>query len=462
MTRRSPFVAALLTGGALGWFGYRLHADPIALPSPSTVPARTRDWNLRVTPEVEVSRRVRDAVVNIHSERTAMGAPTEDFFALAPSQHRINGMGTGIIIDVRGYIVTNHHVIDEVNSIRVRLADGTVIAARIVARDQENDLALLKIDAGRPLPVMPLGTASDLMVGEKVIAVGNAYGYDHTVTSGIVSAIGRDVTLNKEMSYKSLIQTDAAINPGNSGGPLLNVHGDLIGVNVAIRAAAQNIGFAIPVDTMIRVTAAMMARKAGGASHGLVVRDDVRPSREEGFIRNVVVERVDGEGAAKAGVQAGDVLVKVGDMPILSSLDLERAMLGVTAGNSVPLVFRHGAAEQRAELVVEGARLASATGDPVWRRLGLRLQPVAAENITRSQPQLHGGLLIADVRPDSTASRAGLQRGDILIGLHQWETLNLDSVNWVLNNSELPTFNPLKFYVLRGGQIHRGSVLAAD
>ena len=137
-------------------------------------------------------------------------------------------------------------------------------------------------------------------------------------------------------------------------------------------------------------------------------------------------------------------------------------MLGVSAGDHVAVVFRHGVAEQRAEMVVDGVRVAAAPADPVWHRLGLRLQPISNENVTRSHPQLHGGLLIADVRPESTATKAGLQRGDILIGLHQWETLNLDSVQWVLNNPELATFNPLKFYVLRAGQIHRGTLQAAD
>src|SRR6202040_1196844 len=171
-------------------------------------------------------------------------------FALTPSQNRVNGMGTGIIIDPRGYIVTNQHVVEDVNVIRIRLSDGTSQSATVIARSQEADLALLKIDVPRPLPTMPLGTSSDLMVGETVIAIGNAYGYEHTVTVGIISAIKRDVTLNKEVSYKALIQTDASINPGNSGGPLLNINGDLIGVNVAIRAGAQGIWIAIPVDAM--------------------------------------------------------------------------------------------------------------------------------------------------------------------------------------------------------------------
>src|SRR5438309_2232235 len=140
----------------------------------------------------------------------------------------------------------------------------------------DSDLALLKIDVARPLPTMPLGTSSDLMVGETVIAIGNAYGYEHTVTVGVISALKRDVTLNKEISYKQLIQTDAAINPGNSGGPLLNVNGELIGVNVAIRAGAQGIGFAIPVDSMLRVVADMLSvRRRNGTWHGVICRDCV-------------------------------------------------------------------------------------------------------------------------------------------------------------------------------------------
>src|SRR5262249_8353900 len=160
--------------------------------------------NARRTPLVDLVERVRGAVVNIHSERTVQGPGSEDLFVMAPSQHRVNGMGTGIIIDPRGYILTNQHVVEDVNVIRVRLADGGNYNPRVLARDGESDLALLKIDVNRPLPVMPFGTAIDLMVGESVVAIGNAYGYEHTVTRGIVSAVKRDVTLNKDVSYKSL------------------------------------------------------------------------------------------------------------------------------------------------------------------------------------------------------------------------------------------------------------------
>src|SRR5262249_41999759 len=133
--------------------------------------------------------------------------------------------------------------------------------ARVIARDKTHDLAILKIDAPRPLPTIVFGTSSDLMVGETVIAIGNAYGYENTVSVGIISALHRDVVLNKDISYKSLIQTDASINPGNSGGPMLNVDGELVGVNVAIRAGAQGISFAIPVDQMLEVVSRLMAQK---------------------------------------------------------------------------------------------------------------------------------------------------------------------------------------------------------
>src|SRR5262249_2018278 len=131
----------------------------------------------------------------------------------------------------------------------------------VIVKDKESDLAVIKIDAGRPLPVAKIGTSSDLMVGETVIAIGNAFGYEHTVSMGIVSALGRDVTLNKEVAYKQLIQTNASINPGNSGGPLLNIEGELIGVNVAIRAGAQGISFAIPVDSMLETVSDLLARR---------------------------------------------------------------------------------------------------------------------------------------------------------------------------------------------------------
>jgi serine protease Do len=376
------------------------------------------------------------------------------------TQSRINGMGTGIIIDPRGYIVTNHHVVEDVNIIRVRLSDGTAQNALVLARSHEADLALLKIDVGRPLQVMPLGTAQDLMVGESVVAIGNPFGYEHTVSVGVVSAIKRDVNLNKEMSYKSLIQTDASINPGNSGGPLLNINGELVGVNVAIRAGAQGIGFAIPVDQMIRVVADMLrARRRQGAYDGLVCRDRLDQTAD-GATRTVLVERVEPNSpAAAAGLRKGDVVAQVGDVRVACSYDVERGLLDRQQGEHVPLVVRRQTAEQKLELVLQAAARGRTGGAVlVWRKLGLRLGSVDPEVVSRVNRQLHGGLEVTSVEPDSAAARAGIRRGDILVGLHQWETLTLDNVAYVLSHPDLASFNPLSFHIVRGGQIRRGWV----
>jgi serine protease Do len=435
----------------------------------------------RRTAEVEIYERVKAAVVDIQSERAARAAQPEELLPTVPSQNRINGMGTGIIIDARGYIITNQHVVDDVNLIRVKFVDGTSASARVVTRDQENDLALLKVDVSQNLTVMPLGTSSDVMVGEPVIAIGNAYGYTHTMSKGIVSAVKRDVTLNKDISYKLLIQTDAAINPGNSGGPLINIKGELIGVNVAIRAGAQNIGFAIPVDSVIRVTAAMMAsRRKNPTVHGLICRDkfetendldakSVKLKTDEGtwspiVRRSLIVDKVEANSpAGKAGIQAGDTLVQVGDLKVANALDLERALMDRAPGDKLPCVVRRKNDEQKLELALQAPeRNGPSVAEVIWKKLGVRLSVADAEGITRSNPQLHGGLNVLDVRPDSTASRSGIQKGDILVGLHQWEMLSVDNVSFVLTHPDLQTFIPLRFFLLRSGQVHRGWIQQLD
>ncbi len=240
--RRRLLLALVVLSPLLGPLAAGLAQPPIASPASATklsgIDAALTRTGARHTFVVSAIERVRGAVVNIHSERT-VPAPGGDAYPIPSPPNRVNGMGTGIVIDPRGYLVTNHHVIDEVTALRVKLADGSQTNAVIVARSPEIDLAVLKINTPAPLPVMPIGTAADLLVGETVIAIGNAYGYEHSVSLGIVSAVKRDVSLNKDMAYKGLIQTDAAINPGNSGGPLVNVHGEMVGVNVAIRAGAS-------------------------------------------------------------------------------------------------------------------------------------------------------------------------------------------------------------------------------
>ncbi len=195
-------------------------------------------------------------------------------------------MGTGVILDGRGYILTNQHVVDRVQGIEVLLSDGTSYPARVVQQDPSMDIALLKIDAGRPLPAIRIGTSSDLMVGETVITIGNAFGYENTVSVGIISALNRNVTLSDDQVYRNLIQTDACINPGNSGGPLVNIDGELIGINVAVRAGAQGIGFALPIDDVKTVALEMMStRRLAATWHGIVDRREPAGGPSRGLRR---------------------------------------------------------------------------------------------------------------------------------------------------------------------------------
>jgi serine protease Do len=460
-------LSAALAGAVLVFtYSFLLAQDLAPAGGPPAPPALDPRGKLlhRRSAVVEVVERVKAAVVNIHSERLVQGPLGEDLPALDKAQSRINGMGTGIVIDPRGYIVTNHHVVEDVNFIRVKLHDGTSANAQVVARSHEQDIALLKVDVAQKLPVMPLGTAQDLMVGETVVAIGNAYGYEHTVSMGVVSAIKRDVTLNKDISYKALIQTDASINPGNSGGPLLNVNGELVGVNVAIRAGAQGIGFAIPVDTMIRVVGELLKNRQRQVTFdGLVVRDKL-DATADGLVRSVVVDRVEpGTPAAAANLQKGDVIVRLADVPVACSFDLDRALMDRQPNESLPVVVRRLGSEQKCDLVLQAAdRSKSNVADMVWKKLGVRLAPMSGEIVSRVNPQLHGGMELKDVRAEGAAAKAGLKKGDILVGLHQWETLTLDNVAYVLTNPDLQSFMPLSFYIIRGSQVRRGWVQQLD
>ena len=199
-------------------------------------------------------------------------------------------------------------MVDKVQGIEVQLADGTTYPGRVLQFDPVMDLALLKVEPARPLRAITIGTSADLMVGETVITIGNAFGYENTVSVGIISALHRDVTLSDEQVYRNLIQTDACINPGNSGGPLINIDGELIGINVAVRAGAQGIGFALPIDEVKKVAAEMMStRRIASTWHGLVVGDLIRgrPARGRDH-RGPVREpgrggRVQGRRRARAG-----------------------------------------------------------------------------------------------------------------------------------------------------------------
>jgi serine protease Do len=427
----------------------------------------------RETPLVRAVKRAKSCVVNIHSEKTAH--KDESLFPNARDR-KVSGMGTGIILDERGYIATNYHVVAKVDSLRASLSDGGTYDARVIAYDREHDLAIIKIDASAPLKVMPMGTSSDLMLGESVFAVGNAFGYEDTVTSGIVSSLSRDVEVNETQSYENLIQTDASINPGNSGGPLLNLEGEVVGINVAIRANAQRIGFAIPIDDARKVLAKLMSiEQLNSHYHGLVTTD-----KKSGATRELVVDAAMPDSpAAKAGFKAGDVVLKAGTVDVVDGVDLERALLGRNTGEVVDVTVKRNdktetlkiqvAQSSRqhtpaydSQVVVRGNTPEFDPGDEIsWRALGLKLTQVASTEPSFTGSRYHGGMRVVEVQKGGPAEINGIRQGDILVGLHLWETVNAQNVSWVLEHPEFSNFNPLKFYILRGHETLFGHIRAS-
>jgi serine protease Do len=357
-------------------------------------------------------------------------------------------MGTGVIIDSRGYVMTNYHVVDGVREILATTADGQRYVARLVARDSETDLAIVKIDSHDVLPVIPIATSSDLMPGETVIALGNAYGYENTVTRGIVSALHRAVQISDAQFYDDLIQTDASINPGNSGGPLLNIDGNMIGINVAVRAGAQGIGFAIPADKVTMVAARLLA--SYGVHRGWlgVVSSNAPASVDSGMVVGAVEPN---SPAAEAGLNAGDTIVRVDDVEIQRPLDFQRAMLERKAGEKCLVVAqRAGAPRSFSVKLAKPPEVAKCSDQPAWEVLGLELQPIRPDNFRQShQTRYRGGLKITAIRPNSPASNEGIRPGDVLVGMHIWETVSMENVAYILKRPDFAGISPVKFFILR-------------
>lgn len=433
----------------------------------------------RETPHVRAVRRAQSAIVNIHSERTAR---ERDSIVEGTPGRKVNGMGTGIIIDERGFIVTNQHVIGGVDSLRVTLYDGSTFTAEAISYDVKHDLAIIKIDASRSLPVIPLGTSSDLRLGESVIAVGNAFGYEHTVTAGIISSLSRDVEVNEHQSYKNLLQTDASINPGNSGGPLLNLDGEVVGINVAIRAGAQRIGFAIPIDDARKYIAKLLnIGQISNTYHGLISHDVKTPEQ-----RKLVVDAAEPNSpAAAAGFRPGDVVTQVGTILVCDQADLERAFIGHAPRDPVDVVVErsHESVKLTVELTrVDESKPASFTkasspssarpkfvagkdqfNPRCWEVFGLKLEKATSAQLDTFRSRYRGGMRVVEVRTKSPAAEYGIKKGDILVGLHVWETIRPEDISYILNQTTLLNGGePLKFYVIRGQEVLYGNLRFAS
>jgi serine protease Do len=411
-------------------------------------PLRTTSGDeLRRSAMVQAVEKARPAVVNIRGHKTVR---SDD--SLTAGSREVNGMGTGVVIDPRGYILTNYHVVDGVRQIEVTLADGTTLKGQLVSYDAKTDLAVLKVARSEKMSIITIGTATDLMPAEAVVAVGNAYGYEHTVTRGIISALHRTVQVSDTQSYNDLIQTDASINPGNSGGPLLNITGEMIGLNVAVRAGAQGIGFAIPVDQAMQIAARLMSiERLDRNWHGVTLKS---PTPEH---TAAVIERVaDGSPAQKADLKPGDAIKSIDGQPIHRALDIERVLLGRKAGDQVPVAIERDG--NSIDSTIELAARKITVEDRMWDQLGARLASVPAKDVRDRRTQYNGGMKVTEVRADGPAKKQGIRPGDVLVGLHVWETVSPDNVEFVLTRPELIELSPIKFYIVRGGETLVGRI----
>jgi serine protease Do len=362
----------------------------------------------RRTPVVTVVERVSPAVVNISAEATVR--EVDPFFGIfGYGTRQAQSLGSGLVIDRNGLVVTNAHVIEGASRITVTLLDGRELEADVLGADRDADLAVLKVKAGN-LPAVPLGRSSDLMIGETVIAIGNPFGLTHTVTTGVLSAIGRTVPSERgERLFTDFLQTDASINPGNSGGPLANVAGDVIGINTAIISGASGIGFAIPADRARRIVDELVRfgeLRPLWTGARLVTLDPELAQRYdlEGVRRGALVFKVWPDSpAAAAGLQERDVIVSVGGHPVAGREDLNTALY--TAGADSPLALEVRRGERTVKLTLRAAHPPQG--------LGVR---VLETSVGLSVAASRGSLAIDRVASGSAAARRGLRPGDVILG----------------------------------------------
>ncbi len=379
----------------------------------------------RRSPVVEVFEQARDAVVNISTTRVVRMQPSLiDIFEFGPRarSRQVHSVGSGVVVHPGGYLVTNAHVVAQASDIGVTFADGHTAEAEIIAVDSEHDLAVLKIQTDRPLHAQKLGRSDDLLIGETVVAIGNPLGLQHTVTAGIVSAVARDLEFSGEVQYKGLIQTDASINPGNSGGPLLNVNGELIGINTAIRGDAQNIGFAIPVDRLWELLPAMLdIERHERVAFGLDV------SGPDASVRAVQPDSP----AAQAGVRVNDTLISFDGEPIRDGIDYYVHLLARQPGDEIRLGLRRAKQELTVEIPLQakplpdGNRLAGAL-------LGITLGPIPARIRRAYGLPAHIGLMVEEVQPGSPAGRAEMRPGDLILRIDRVTTASLEQIGLAL------------------------------
>jgi serine protease Do len=394
----------------------------------------------------DVAERLNPAVVNIDATVRGSGRPSRRRGTILPDRPDMfdpqqpaperdgprRGAGTGFLIDPTGYILTNHHVVADADRIMVRLMDGRTLRASRVGSDPDTDIALIKVESPRPLPHAVLGDSDTLRVGEWVLAIGNPLAYEHTVTVGVVSFIGRKLFDN---SFDRYIQTDAAINFGNSGGPLINARGEVIGINAAISSRASNIGFAVPINQASAILPQL--RDTGRVSRGYIgvtlqdVTPDLRRSLDLRPNTGALVQDVaSGSPGTRAGLRTYDVIVAVDGKPVAGSDELIQLIAGRKPGTAATLqIVRDGRTMNVAVKLAERP-LRDRDEEPQGERptplrqrdggLGLSVRNLDDEMVSRfNLPSNMAGVVVSRVEPMSPAFDAEIERGHILLEINR-------------------------------------------
>ena len=394
-------------------------------------------WGLnseRESPVVKAVRKVSPAVVNISSSHEVrkranpfsgfgMDPFFEEFFKdffdpRFESRRRSTSLGSGVIIDgQRGFILTNAHVIERSGNIKVVLEDEREFGAKIVGADPDSDLAVLQIDSPNRLPSIEMGSSDDLMIGETVIAIGNPFGFSHTVTTGVISAVDRSIRTDERV-FLDFIQIDASINPGNSGGPLLNINGDLIGINTAIYAKAQGIGFAIPINKAKKIISDLI-------QFGEVIQTWIGISVQNldkklaGYLKvpgkkGVMVKALEPDSpASSAGLKEGDIILAIGNKKIASVQDYWSVKKTYAAGDTLKTkIWRNGKTET---LAIKSRVFPLEMADD----LALRLMGIRVEDLTPETREYYGiavrqGVVITEIDGRSDLAKIGARPGDVI------------------------------------------------
>jgi serine protease Do len=449
-----PFlVAGLLMASGLHWTSPSVAGDvtgtsPVSAPSPSVIPGTFADLAENLSPAV-VNVKVTKIEKATFQRPQVPGEPFGDFFERffkemprVPDNRRTQGAGSGVIIGSDGTILTNNHVVEGAKEVTVTLADKEEYQAKVVGRDPKTDLAVLKIEGDKPFPAAALGNSEQLKVGDWVVAIGNPFGLNHTVTSGIVSAKGRVIGAGP---YDDFIQTDASINPGNSGGPLFNMKGEVVGINTAIIPQGQGIGFAIPINTAKPLIPQLVSngevtRGYLGVNIQTITPDLARALRVDDRNGALVADVTSGSPAEDGGLRRGDIITGFDGQAVNDSHDLPALVAATPVDKQVTVTVRRDGKERQLSVKVgklpsEQAKRGQAV-QPAKGRWGLQLHDLTPQMANQFGLQADQGVVVVGVEPGSPAHESGIRQGDLIVEVNRHPVKSVEEVKENIGNTE--------------------------